>query len=118
VGDGLNNWDGTEYHYFHSGGKGNHSGWGTYARPPLHDAPMPQNQEKLTSEAVFVYRRLFDYGKWEVLRFLMSNLKWFVDEYKYAAPPRRFSQFILNWHWTDSGECACEPGSTASGSMA
>lgn len=56
VGDGLNNWDGTEYHYFHSGGKGNHSGWGT---------------------------RLFDYGKWEVLRFLMSNLKWFVDEYKF-----------------------------------
>lgn len=87
MGDGLNNWDGTEYHYFHSGGKGNHSGWGTYARPPLHNAPMPQNKERLTSEAVFLYRRLFDYGKWEVLRFLMSNLKWFVDEYKYVAPP-------------------------------
>jgi len=56
VGDGLNNWDGSEYHYFHSGGKGLHSGWGT---------------------------RLFDYGKWEVLRFLMSNLKWFVDEYRF-----------------------------------
>lgn len=30
VGDGLNNWDGTDYHYFHAGGKGQHSGWGTY----------------------------------------------------------------------------------------
>ncbi len=100
MGDGLNNWDGTDHHYFHSGGKGNHSGWGTYARPPLHDAPMPQNKEKLTSETVLVYRRLFDYGKWEVLRFLMSNLKWFVDEYKYAAPPLSpGSQVILNWHW-------------------
>jgi 1,4-alpha-glucan branching enzyme len=56
VGDGLNAWDGSDHHYFHSGGKGHHSGWGT---------------------------RLFDYGKWEVLRFLLSNLKWFVDEYKF-----------------------------------
>jgi hypothetical protein len=48
---------------------------------------------------VFVYRRLFDYGKWEVLRFLMSNLKWFVDEYKYVAlppSPPRFSQLAPN----------------------
>lgn len=26
---------------------------------------------------------LFDYSKFEVLRFLLSNLAWFMDEYKF-----------------------------------
>lgn len=56
VDDGLNNFDGTEYQYFHAGGKGSH---------PLWDS------------------RLFNYGKYEVLRFLLSNLKFYLDVYKF-----------------------------------
>ena len=26
--------------------------------------------------------KVFDYTKWEVLRFLMSNLRWYVEEYR------------------------------------
>ena len=44
--EGLNQFDGTEYQFFHSGGKGEHSAWGT---------------------------KLFNYGKNEVLHFLLSN---------------------------------------------
>ncbi|CDR41381.1 CYFA0S07e01398g1_1 [Cyberlindnera fabianii] len=56
VDDGLNNFDGTDWQYFHSGGKGNH---------PLWDS------------------KLFNYGKYEVLRFLLSNLKFYLDVYKF-----------------------------------
>ena len=52
--DGINNWDGTDYQYFHAGAKGRHELWDS---------------------------RLFDYGKWEVLRFLLSNLSWWMNEY-------------------------------------
>lgn len=54
--DGLNMFDGTEYQYFHAGGKGHHDQWGS---------------------------RLFDYGKHEVLRFLLSNLRYYLDEYHF-----------------------------------
>lgn len=54
--DGINNFDGTEYQYFHSGGKGEHSLWDS---------------------------RLFNYGKHEVLRFLLSNLRFFVDVFHF-----------------------------------
>ncbi|ODV60923.1 1,4-alpha-glucan branching enzyme [Ascoidea rubescens DSM 1968] len=54
--DGLNNFDGTDYQYFHSGGKGNHDLWDS---------------------------KLFNYGKYEVLRFLLSNLKFYLDVYKF-----------------------------------
>ena len=27
--------------------------------------------------------RLFNYGNWEVLRFLMSNARWYIDEYHF-----------------------------------
>ncbi len=53
--DGLNNLDGTPYQYFHAGARGDH---------PLWDS------------------KLFDYGKLEVQRFLLSNLRWFVEEYR------------------------------------
>ena len=45
---GLSKFDGTDWQYFHSGGKGWHSAWGS---------------------------RCFDYGKTEVLHFLLSNCK-------------------------------------------
>eukprot|EP00897_Mesotaenium_endlicherianum_P007732 jgi/Mesen1/6988/ME000364S06162 len=54
--DGLNMFDGTDAHYFHSGARGYHWMWDS---------------------------RLFNYGSWEVLRFLLSNLRWWLDEYKF-----------------------------------
>ncbi|PIO65176.1 hypothetical protein TELCIR_13171 [Teladorsagia circumcincta] len=54
VADGLNEWDGTDSCYFHSGPRGTHTLWDS---------------------------RLFDYTQIETLRFLMSNLRWWVEEY-------------------------------------
>lgn len=54
--DGLNDFDGTEYQYFHGGSKGQHELWDS---------------------------RLFNYGKHEVLRFLLSNLRFFIDVYHF-----------------------------------
>ncbi len=51
-GDGLNEFDGTEYQYFHAGSRGYHPAWGT---------------------------KLFDYGKNQVLHFLLSNLKYWME---------------------------------------
>ncbi len=52
--DGINMFDGTDYQYFHSGPKGNHELWDS---------------------------RLFNYGKHEVLRYLLSNLRYYLDTY-------------------------------------
>ncbi|KOS18597.1 hypothetical protein ESCO_001055 [Escovopsis weberi] len=54
--DGLNNFDGTDHQYFHTGGKGNHDQWDS---------------------------RLFNYGHHEVQRFLLSNLRFWMDEYQF-----------------------------------
>ncbi|KAJ3675082.1 hypothetical protein LUZ60_004124 [Juncus effusus] len=54
--DGLNGFDGTDSHYFHSGARGYHWMWDS---------------------------RLFNYGSWEVLRFLLSNARWWLEEYKF-----------------------------------
>ncbi|RZC76872.1 hypothetical protein C5167_001026 [Papaver somniferum] len=54
--DGLNMFDGTDSHYFHSGSRGYHWMWDS---------------------------RLFNYGSWEVLRYLLSNARWWLDEYKF-----------------------------------
>ena len=52
--DGLSRFDGTDYQYFHSGEKGRHSAWGS---------------------------RCFDYGKTDVIHFLLSNCKFWLEEY-------------------------------------
>jgi len=52
--EGLNLLDGTDYQYFHAGGKGQHPAWDSM---------------------------LFDYSKWEVLRFLLSNVRFWLEEY-------------------------------------
>ena len=52
--DGLSLFDGTDYTYFHSGDKGRHTAWGS---------------------------RCFDYGKTETLHFLLSNAKFWLEEY-------------------------------------
>ncbi len=54
--EGLNMFDGTDYQYFHSGGKGDHPAWGT---------------------------KLFNYAKNEVLHFLLSNVKYWLTEFHF-----------------------------------
>ncbi|KAK5905002.1 hypothetical protein CesoFtcFv8_006513 [Champsocephalus esox] len=52
--DGLNHFDGSDSCFFHSPPRGEHKLWDS---------------------------RLFNYSSWEVLRFLLSNLRWWMDEY-------------------------------------
>lgn len=54
--EGLNEFDGSDHQYFHPGGRGEHPGWDS---------------------------KLFDYGKWEVLQFLLSNLKYWMKEFHF-----------------------------------
>ena len=54
--EGMNEFDGTVYQFFHDGPKGDHSAWGT---------------------------KCFNYGKHEVLHFLLSNLKFWMDKYHF-----------------------------------
>lgn len=54
--DGINQFDGTDHQYFHEGGRGRHSLWNS---------------------------RLFNYGNYETLRFLLSNLRFWLDEYQF-----------------------------------
>ena len=54
--EGINEFDGSDYQYFHAGPKGNHSAWGT---------------------------KCFNYGKPEVLHFLLSNLKYWQTEFHF-----------------------------------
>ncbi|MCQ2437305.1 MAG: alpha-amylase family glycosyl hydrolase, partial [Clostridia bacterium] len=56
VGEGLNRFDGTENQYFLEGDRGNHPAWGT---------------------------KPFDYGKHEVIHFLLSNLKYWLQDYHF-----------------------------------
>ena len=53
--EGLANIDGTDYQYFHGGERGNHSAWDS---------------------------KCFNYGKTEVLHFLLSNCRYWLDEFK------------------------------------
>jgi len=54
--EGINEFDGTDYQFFHSGPKGDHSAWGT---------------------------KLFNYGKHEVIHFLLSNLKYWMETFHF-----------------------------------
>lgn len=54
--DGLSCFDGTDWQYFHSGAKGWHRAWDS---------------------------RCFDYGKTNVLHFLLSNCKFWLEEYHF-----------------------------------
>ncbi|KAJ5599428.1 1-4-alpha-glucan-branching enzyme [Penicillium hetheringtonii] len=56
VDDGINMFDGSDHLYFHEGGKGRHDQWDS---------------------------RLFNYGSHEVLRFLLSNLRFWMEEYQF-----------------------------------
>uniref|UniRef100_H3C3Z1 1,4-alpha-glucan branching enzyme n=1 Tax=Tetraodon nigroviridis TaxID=99883 RepID=H3C3Z1_TETNG len=54
--DGLNFFDGSDSCFFHSPPRGEHTLWDS---------------------------RLFNYSSWEVLRFLLSNLRWWMEEYRF-----------------------------------
>ena len=54
--EGINEFDGTDYQFFHTGEKGEHPAWGT---------------------------KLFNYGKHEVIHFLLSNLKYWQNEFHF-----------------------------------
>ncbi len=56
INEGINLFDGTEYQFFHRGERGNHPVWDS---------------------------KLFDYGKNEVIHFLLSNLKFWICEYHF-----------------------------------
>lgn len=56
VAEGLNDFDGSGNQYFHPGPRGYHEGWDS---------------------------KLFDYGKWEVQQFLLSNLRYWMDEFHF-----------------------------------
>ena len=54
--EGINMFDGTTWQFFHDGPKGDHPAWGT---------------------------KCFNYGKDEVIHFLLSNLKFWMTEYHF-----------------------------------
>jgi len=54
--EGINEFDGTTWQFFHDGPKGDHPAWGT---------------------------KCFNYGKTEVMHFLLSNLKFWLNEYHF-----------------------------------
>lgn len=54
--EGLNNFDGSGGQYFHSGPTGDHPDWDS---------------------------KLFDYGRRNVLAFLLSNIRWWLEEFRF-----------------------------------
>jgi 1,4-alpha-glucan branching enzyme len=68
--EGLNRFDGTEYQYFHAGTKGEHPAWDSLC---------------------------FDYGKPEVLRLLLSNVRYWMDEFHFDG--YRFDGVTSMLYW-------------------
>lgn len=56
VDEGLNRFDGTDYQYFHAGSRGEHVAWDSLC---------------------------FDYSKYEALRFLLSNVRYWLQEFRF-----------------------------------
>lgn len=54
--EGINEFDGTAHQFFHSGSRGDHSAWDS---------------------------KLFNYGQHEVIHFLLSNIKFWMEEYHF-----------------------------------
>ena len=54
--EGLGKYDGTRWQFFHDGGKGEHPAWDSYC---------------------------FNYGKPEVIHFLLSNIRYWLEEFKF-----------------------------------
>jgi 1,4-alpha-glucan branching enzyme len=56
INEGLNHFDGTDYQYFHAGQRGEHPAWDSLC---------------------------FNYAKYEVQRFLLSNVRYWLEEYRF-----------------------------------
>ena len=56
INEGLNRFDGTDHHYFHAGAKGEHIAWDSLC---------------------------FDYSKYEVQRFLLSNIRYWLETFQF-----------------------------------
>lgn len=56
INEGLNGFDGTDHQYFHAGARGQHVAWDSLC---------------------------FDYSKYEVQRFLLSNLRYYREEFQF-----------------------------------
>ncbi len=69
--EGLSRFDGTSYQYFHEGPKGRHLAWDS---------------------------RCFDYGKHQVLHFLLSNCRFWLDEYRFDGFRFDGVTSMLYWH--------------------
>jgi len=69
--EGLAKYDGTDYQFFHGGGKGEH---------PLWDS------------------KCFDYGKNEVVHFLLSNCKYWIEEYQFDGFRFDGVTSMIYWH--------------------
>ena len=70
-GEGLNNFDGSGGQYFHADGRGEHSGWDS---------------------------KCFDYGRPEVQRFLLSNLRYWLEEFHFDGFRFDGVTSLLYWH--------------------
>ena len=87
--DGLSCFDGTDYQYFHSGAKGWHQAWDS---------------------------RCFDYGKTDVLHFLLSNCRYWLDEFHFDG--YRFDGVTSMLYWNHGlGEAFTNYGMYFDGSM-
>ena len=87
--DGLSLFDGTDYQYFHSGAKGWHTAWDS---------------------------RCFDYGKTDVLHFLLSNCRFWLDEYHFDG--YRFDGVTSMLFWNHGlGDAFTNYGMYFNGSM-
>ena len=75
--EGINAFDGTDFHYSHGGDRGNHPQWDS---------------------------RLFDYGKTEVLRFLLSNLKYWMQEFRFDGFRFDGVGSMMYFHFGNIGE--------------
>ncbi len=69
--EGIAKFDGTQYQYFHDGGKGQHPAWDTMC---------------------------FNYGKHEVIHFLLSNCRYWMEEFKFDG--FRFDGVTSMLYWS------------------
>jgi 1,4-alpha-glucan branching enzyme len=70
-GEGLNNFDGSGNQYFHTDGRGDHDGWDS---------------------------KCFDYGRYEVQRFLLSNVRYWLEEFRFDGFRFDGVTSLLYWH--------------------
>lgn len=80
--DGLNGFDGTDTHYFHGGPRGHHWMWdsrlfnyGSWEVCNVHN--VLANSSYLSFHTYITLRFV------QVLRYLLSNARWWLEEYKF-----------------------------------